>query len=530
MRARRILAAFAIGVPLALMIAIVLHGPRSEASAVTDFGLGATGGGGSGSIIPPSVIVGVVGVGQSRETGEDGVPPIDIDASGNYQLYDTYPGGADDGGWNVLDAACATCVFEPAYSAWRGLYPSQSGPPNCPSGQTGVDPWPCNTQGSEIPIEHEMRQIRTWAAVYGTTYTMWGDSYGYPAQPLTNISRGTVPYVGMTWSTGLAKAIANNGGPYYPVDAGPKGSFVIAAALMWHGETDGRNASYGSQLAAYQSNLVTDLTAITGQNRSGARCPGCIPIIAVIPANGQINGDSVGLMDLSPMEMLVLTQQSTAGKYLAACPTYQNPFHIGLTQTHNTNVGYDYGAECIAKFFWKSELWQANRAPWPTPLMPIAVNATGPGSSPAPASAFTKTSNSVAITLTGNVGSIVCDATVYQPHPAGSPYAMWAGGCGFELWSGGVQGTPVGISSVTISGNVVTVNGAASWDTVAYAETEDGLTYLDGGPYDSGSGGVSGTGPPNGVAGDIRDSDCSFTTISGHCPYDWLTTFYQAVP
>jgi hypothetical protein len=303
---------------------------------------------------------------------------------------------------------------------------------------------------------------------------------------------------------------------------------------MWHGEADGRNASYGSQLATYQGNLIADLTAITGQSRAGATCPSCVPIIAAIPANGQTNGHSVGLMDLSPMEMLVLTQQSSPGVYLAACPTYQNPFQPGLTQTHNTNLGYDYGAECIAKFYWRSELWQAGRSAWPTPLMPVAVNATGPGASPAPTSTFAKTGNSVAITLTGNVGAIVCDTSVYQPHPVGSPYAMWANACGFELWSAGVQGTPVGISSVTIAGNVVTVNGSAAWDTVAYAETEDGLTYLDGGPYDSGSGGTSGTGPPNGVAGDIRDSDCAQglpggTTISGHCPYDWLTTFYQAL-
>jgi hypothetical protein len=42
--------------------------------------------------------------------------------------------------------------------------------------------------------------------------------------------------------------------------------------------------------------------------------------------------------------------------------------------------------------------------------------------------------------------------------------------------------------------------------------------------------GLSGTGPPNGVAGDCAQGAPTGTTISGHCPYDWLITFYPAVP
>lgn len=515
--------AFAVAIFAGSVMAACSVEHRSAASAVTGAGLGAFSGAAKSFVIQSAATFMAFWTnGQSLSAGDNGDPPLSTTPWGNSkQLIDLFGGSNADGGYQIADASCSTCALLPAKNGIR-MYPGANALPlSC---QTN-GPYPCEEWGGENPVGRISFQIDTWTRAKGVRYDMIIGDVGQPSQPLSGIQQGTRTYNAMMWELGVADGIVDAG-----IDGGPHGTVVVPVHFMVHGQADATNTAYGSGLTTYASNVVTDTLARTGQNRIVATCPLCVPVIAATPTNGE----APGVVSIDQEQMLVLTQTASAGVFAAVCPDYNMPFVGTLTQIHHSPLGYAELGECLAKFYWREEIWQQGQGPWIQPFAPKKINALG--ASPADPATFTFSGNDVTIAMTGAVGAVVVDLSVYRPHPVGSTYgAYWSTGGGFELYSGGKQGTPVAITSVSCSGSgssaTCTVHGGGAWDTIAYAFVQDGTQLLDGGFYDSGAGFNGGGGPPNGVGGNIRDSDCASdigATISGVCPYNWLfTSWYQ---
>ena len=94
-------------------------------------------------------------------------------------------------------------------------------------------------------------KMRTLAMATGRTSTVYDD-----------LKQGSVAYNNMITGVTRGKEIAE--------DMGYK--FVVLAVLCKHGESDAANASYEADLVEWQSDVETDIQAITGQAGSIPLC------------------------------------------------------------------------------------------------------------------------------------------------------------------------------------------------------------------------------------------------------------------
>jgi hypothetical protein len=417
----------------------------------------------------------------------------------------------------------------------------------------GIDfAYPENLYNGEQPSFAMRREVAAEAALLGIpNYVMvGGDDHGITGTPLSGIGVGTIAFNSMSTTQ---KAIAR-----LAADAGL--SFGTAAAMFLHSSADCSNWSYAPNLVAYQAAQNAQILAATGQYRDGGVCPQCTPLLMI-----QEDLECGSGFNLTPVTTVNAAQQSDAGLIGVVGTSYQQP--ISDAKQHRTISGHEGDGETWGHGYIRSELWQADSGPWFLPVAPhqLGVISASPNKQGAAAAGtFVRVGSVITVTYDMPPGECLTFDTTTLPHShllPQSPYAAaWPDKMGFEAWApcsmndGGYPVTltntatnsepqtscqPIAISNVAIVGcNQVQItlasNPAIGDLLLSYAMTPDGNTLADGGSYDGGYsfGGIPyvGTGPPNGVWGNLRATPCPVAAgqMTGRPVCDWSMAWFQA--
>lgn len=394
----------------------------------------------SNGLVLPSYY-GIVSTGQSLSTGDFGTPPISTSVSGgNKQVHDS------SGTYDVtLPNAGTLSLIDLVAPVRADKYAGGGG---------DVSPYPVNIGGEDPSVA----MANTLASLLGTHFVPAVVGQGGAAMSVIKKGGSGNAYAAGLYEMRVVNRLGANG-------------CHVSAVVLTHGEADAAVAvaTYQAQIASMQSDYQTDLLAITGQ-------AGSIPLIV----SQQNAFPSIGGGVNNSAQAQALAVLAAPSLILGGPPKYQYPYQGD--RAHLTAAGYRLLGEKYAQALYR----YLTLGSW----MPLI--ATG----------AVRASNVVTVTFHVPFGPMQFDGVSSPPHQSGT-YSLWNAGKGFELWTGGYGGTPVGISSVAIVGSTVVITGAGACDTVAYAMTPDNAT---GGTFTGGF--------PDGRCGLLEDSD-TFAGLSG---------------
>jgi hypothetical protein len=495
-------------------------------AAVTGYGLGAP----SSVLRAAAALTSIGAVGQSNATGRAEGPffaPVTTSVVASDLQFIDY-GTCIDAGTCYACVAGQSC-YNDASSPTLKFAPYQHVLHN--DFGTGVGQPPSNEYGGESLGAGFFTQVHTEASGFTFLY----HTNAVSGACLADIDVGTT-----AWNYFLltAQAAENRA-----LDAGFQTHFV-GANLMVHGECDCQKPAYGPSLPVYQANLQTALLAITGNRPGPGRCPTCIPLMI---EQMNTNCGTAG-SDYAATEQLNVSQDPVnAGHILGCGTTYQLPFCPA--DVHRKNYGHREESSAFGECYLAYEQWQQNGAVWPLPVAPSHVgvfNSSGIQSGPS-ASTFVRSGDVVTINFDVPSGEylVVDSATCPTNHQAGTPFSMWANGLGFEGWTGVTsvdggmpglpavvatqKGTPISTTCAVTGAAQVQCTFASPPDLIAYAQTPDGNTLLDGGTYDGGGPGYAG--PPNGLCGWLRTNYSRVNAFGDAVPIQhWAWEFVQGGP
>jgi hypothetical protein len=281
-----------------------------------------------------------------------------------------------------------------------------------------------------------------------------------------NVGMGATAYSGIAKGT---PAYANSVAMLQVIKAqltDPLGAAMLVPAIMCvHGEQDFANASYQADIAKWQADYLADISAITGQTT--------LPVF-----HSQASSWTKYSLTQAQSPYAVLAAHEVGdGKNILVCPKYFLTYNADGVHLSGGDQ-YRLLGNYYAKAFYAQVV---NGTKW-EPLRPGTITRVGAV---------------ITIQMIGCVGNLVLDTTaVTDP-----------GNYGFEY-----AGSP--ISSVTVSGSVVTVNlMVATAGTLGYAKT--------------GTVGNS-AGPTTGARGCLRDSDTTTGEMGVALP-NWCVHFSKAV-
>lgn len=411
-------------------------------------------------------LLGIIHTGQSLSTGDYGTPPLSTaNVGNNLRLFDS------TGTYNTSTPSAGTLSLVPLMSPMRSdIYPGGGG---------NVSEYPVNI-GGESP---EIAMANTLAHLLSEQFA--ATCVGQGGAAMSVIQKGGT---GNAYNAALYEAHAT-----YLLNIGYK----IACSVLTHGEADATVAvaTYQSEILALQSNFNTDLKAITGQS-------GNIPMLVSQQNSFPFVGGGINNSCQAQVNAII-----ASSNIIGVCPKYQ--FSFQGDRAHLSNSSYVLLGEKYAEALYNYIVI----GDW-LPLIVTNGSITG--------------TNTATLNINVPFGPLQWDVVNTAPHGNattygnngsvfGSPHTGWTAGKGFELWSGGYNGTPIGITSCNISGNNIVIVGVSGFDTVAYAMTPDNTT---GGTYTGGF--------PDGRCGNLMDSD-TFAGLSGTVQTNRLFAFVNNV-
>jgi hypothetical protein len=296
-------------------------------------------------------------------------------------------------------------------------------------------------------------------ALLVSCHAVGGASYG-------DLKQGTAPYAEGLAQTKAAASIAATLGLTH----------VVRAVTVVHGEADhaAGNTGYAKDLAQWQADYESDVTALTGQS-------GAVPLLQSQLSSWTAYGSETSLIPGAQLQATL----SSGGRIVLVGPKYALPYIDGV---HLTNKGYRWLGELYGKVYQRVVL---QGQPW-SPLMPNKITRTGV---------------EIRVSFVVPVPPLVLDTTLVKD----------PGNSGFSYVDDGPSAPT--IASVALDG------GSAVKIT---------LSHLPGGKDRRLRYAFSGTkhapaGPSTGPRGNLRDSDAT-PSRHGHPLYNWAVHFEVAVP
>lgn len=286
--------------------------------------------------------------------------------------------------------------------------------------------WPSNVMNQSL---HAPMASRLSSLITGirTAHTVVGQD----GQPMSGIKKGggVASYAGSIAEATKLRALLSAAGYDYRV----------AAVLLTHGESDLGSGTYGADVLQLQADYETDLKAITGQ-------AGTIPIVATQPSAGYPQPGAGNTSNIN--DVLLSTYLANPSRVILAgskigLSYFSGDFHLDAAGSRD--LGYLY-ADAVAPIIAGGTAF--------APLYPISATRSG--------SVVTVTLNRAAS----------FDTSLWGSTHVGTYSGAWVNGKGFEAVDGG--GSPISITSVSISGAVVTITCASAPTTISNALYGDG--------------------------------------------------------
>lgn len=363
-------------------------------------------------------LYGIIGTGQSLSVGAraGGVPydPIVTTTTNALVLR-----GMSDGAGGYLPPNTWSVV--PLTEPLRG------------DGLTSTTIWPTNV-AAQSPHAAMSNEI----AIAHPAAILFHHVVGQDGQGMDGIKKGgSVPsYAGSILEVTRANAHVTAAGFRY----------IVVAVALTHGETDYGSATYEADMLQLLADYNADVKAITGQTRD-------IRMIFTQPSAGwpRPAGEASNIPDtmltawLNHPDKFLLVGPKTGYSYAPSVPTPPNDFHLDAAGT--CAMGTEYG-KAISRMM--------SGLPDIAPLYPLSATVNPPGT---------------VVTVTLN-RAVQIDNSLYGDTHL-TQHASWRDGAGFEIRNSG--GTALGISSISVSGAVVTINVASGTPaTVSYTLFGDG--------------------------------------------------------
>jgi len=334
--------------------------------------------------------------------------------------------------------------------------------------------YPLNIYG-ETPHTAMADQIsalyrKDWGGDYITVHTVVGESgQGIHVIDKTAVASSNLghAYAATLFEVSALKRLATAAGKTYGV----------GGIILTHGETDGANSSYESDMLRLYTDYNADISAITGQTTK-------IPLF--------VTQQQTSPGDNSPTASLLAEWKigvNHPGEVICVGPKYQ--YAYASDHLHLVASGYDRLGEKYAEVYYEKAVlghdWQ--------PLQPVSVSRIG---------------KVITLNFHVPVPPLVWDDGIPAPHQMA--HTAWSKGRGFEVEDQVGEQT---IVSVAIQGDSVAITLAsdpvATGLVVRYAVTQDGSGSL---------GGLA-----TGRIGQLRDSDPLVGYATGRPQYNYAVSF-----
>jgi hypothetical protein len=436
----------------------------------------------AGLMIPPIPtqfsLIGILSSGQSLSVGDYGYPPIDTSPFGsNVQLLDS--------SGNYTTPSANTWSLVPLIAPVRA---------DKYSGGGGITAQYPDNIGGESPDVATANTIAYLASLDSKNWAVSTSNCGQGGASYTEIEKdGT---------QNAYQSLLNEVTVFARLVSG----YGAGISLLTHGEADAALSPgvYGSFLSSYRADINADISAITGQFQN-------IPLV-ISQQNAFPNYTGVSLnWNQSGLDQV---QSALDGVCILACPKYQYPYFGDMA--HLVALGYQmlgekYGQVCYS-------LLSGNG--W-TSFLPVSASLSGNN--------VTVTFAAPVLPLQWNTNLSWYGSAIPNNHSTGA-YSAWANGNGFEAWSGGVGGTIVTISSVSIqNGNQVLIECTSTPDTIGYAHSSDISVNNDDplyrGGFLYGGYGQSFVAEYGGNYGSLQDSDPFVGYFSGNAQPNFCPEF-----
>ena len=410
----------------------------------------------------------VMTVGQSLGAGVLGTPVVTtMQTRGNVQLSDSSLN------YDITNPSLATLSLIPLVCPVRA---------NVFTGVTSAVPYPGNIGGETA----EVSMVNQLSAMLGLRFAT--SNVAIPGEPYAYVGKGGTgnAYAAGLWEARRIRQLS--------------GGLVPFATLCMHGEADsGTDQSvYEGDLYKWQRDLEADLNV-------ACETLGRVPMFIFQQSSTPTAGSGWPTSTLSQWRAIL----DYRGRIIGVNPHFPYSVLGSPDDVHFLPPGYIAQGEMAA---YAATQWLANST-W-MPFVCTGVARTG-------SSQFTATFNVPVTPMI--IASTSFGTGITAPHGAGTRYGSngaifpgsngWTNAYGFEVWDGGLGGTPVPISSFVLSGNTAVVNFTGTANTLAYGMTPDKTTTA-----------VGCANFPDGRCGMITDST-SFTGLSGKTQPFWLHAF-----
>lgn len=377
-----------------------------------------------------SVLVGIIGTGQSLSVGATSTPALSTrQRYENVRLRDMGAAPLYDGVGDRLSLVPLTEPVRSEVAGGGGTYPNNI------AGET-----PHGAMAHELSFD----ALRRAGIPFATAHIVVGES----GRAMDYIRRGGVgrAYGASIYETNAINAIARSEAL----------RFEIGAIVLTHGESDWNNINYGTAVRDLANAYRMDLPRITMQTTE-------IPLIhsqqGTFPGQAG-RGQSTQLQWQASVD--------NRGVVILSGPKYQLEFNtdrIHLTAAGSRALGIKY-AQVYAQTMFEGRPWR--------PLEPIAARRAGAD---------------VEVEFHVPAPPLEWESSIPQPHTTAHPTsgaapAVWARGRGFELEQ---AGRAITIQSVAIRGSTVVITPMTALSpgdfTVRYAMTQDTPGYTGGTPW-----------------------------------------------
>jgi hypothetical protein len=410
--------------------------------------------------------------GQSLSVGAFGQPlltPFAPYPSFAFMMYSTCDGlHSPNHGATVARASTCYTQLEPAYDSWF------SSLANTTPGQSSITPM-------------AMALAKLESATNLSPYFMLENGMGVGGEPYSSLASGTTEYTDLTNALSGAVSLL------------PSGWTLNVAAIPYvQGEADSQAGTsrsiYGSDLAALEANLTSNVEAITGQSNA--------PILLLTQET-----NSFGPFGSAPSAAAIIGAESDAAAAHPSTIVLVTPNYVfennAQQSGHLTARGYFYMGEYMARAYRKvvTAAQGGLGGSWSAPIESGTVSNSG---------------SVVTISLTGGTTPYVLDCS-YVTSPNGA--------CdGFSYTDN--SGNPPTCSSVAVASNgtsvLMTLSGTPSHGVTGTVE----YAWPDG---NTNEGATTKPGPTSGLRGCLHDSD-SYTSILDGTPLPvygaaWSATF-----
>lgn len=401
--------------------------------------------------IIPWDVNGIVVTGQSTSVGAHSLP-----VSTTSQPYNNDQVWDSSGAYDITKPNAGTLGVRPLI-AW----------PTDRQNNDTTNQYPANLFG-ESPDVRMVIQLSEWIARSGSpSFSTTCD--GISGEPLTYIEKGSS--LGNSYAASLFEVQVRN-----RLALAVLQTYGVLAVILDHGQADASNATYGAGVVAMQASYQSDLQALTGQSRA-------IPLFVTQQHSEPYTYAGPGSENLSALQQLAICQANPTA-LVGAMPGYQ--YAMFSDNIHYPTPSTLLRGEMLAFVLWQLLLGNTWGGCWPT--------------------SASRTGNAVTVEMNVPLdGSLTLDTTAIAPPHQTGPFTLWANGYGWEAWSGGYGGTPVGITSISLGAQGLQINTVSPADTVCYAHTPD----------------IQGQGATGGRLGNLRGSVAHPAGISGVSQYDW---------